>query len=100
MNKTLASLLAGGVLTLGACNKPKPVELTQSRDLFVTTAENIVIEPHYGTDSMFMDGITVKRFAYGNGLSVPNINDSVVYNKGSKEYEALRHLLTVEVEKR
>jgi len=63
--------------------------------LFITTAKEVIIEPHYGLDSMIMDGIIVTRFASGNGLNVPNIKESTVYTKGSPEYASLRPLLTV-----
>ena len=63
---------------------------------FITTSENVSIEPYYEDDHMFLDGIVVTKSAYGNGLSIDNIEESTIYFKGSPEYEALRPLLTVE----
>ena len=102
---SLAGICLAGALALSGCDRVEKPKNVVSTDSFVTTAENVIIEPHYANESpnstrMNMDGIVVKRFAYGNGLDVRRINDSIFYSKGSKEYETLRPLLTVEVEKR
>lgn len=97
-NIAFGATLAGALMTT-ACNNPEnndPLKNYPSETTFVTTAEKVRIEPYYDTDPMFMDGIVVKRFAYGDGSSIPNIEESTKYAKGSPEYEALRHLLTVE----
>jgi len=101
LNKTLTSIivLAGTTMALAGCGNVKDSSQQKNHSnqtTFVTTAREVMIEPHYGTDSILMEGITVKRFAYGNGLYVPNIEESTTYVKGSPEYETLRPLLTVE----
>ena len=102
---SLAGICLAGTLGLNGCNGAEEPKKVVSADYFITTAENVIIEPHYANESpnstrMNMDGIVVKRFAYGNGLDVRRINDSIFYSKGSKEYETLRPLLSVEVERR
>lgn len=94
----LAATLAGAT-TLTGCSKTE--ENNQPKNYsnettFVATAEKVRIEPHYGIDTMFMDGIAVTKFAQGNGLNIPYIKELKIYNKGSPEYKALRPLLTVE----
>ena len=101
-NKILTSIVLAGTMALAGCGnvensiqqKNRPNQTT-----FMTTAREVRIEPHYGTDTILMDGITVKRLAYGNGLYIPNIEESTTYAKGSPEYETLRPLLTVESSK-
>ena len=98
-NKTLTSIILAGTMALAGCGNVEDSSQPKNHSnqtTFVTTAREVRIEPHYGTDSILMEGITVKRFAYGNGLDVPNIEESTTYVKGSPEYETLRPLLTVE----
>ncbi|MCD4759844.1 hypothetical protein K8R33_03075 [archaeon] len=97
-NILLCAALAGTLMTTG-CNKinnKNTLEDRSSETTFVTTAENVSVKPYYGEDPVFMDGITVTTSAYGNGLDVDNIEESVNYARGSPEYKALRPLLTVE----
>lgn len=98
-NKTLISIVLAGTIALAGCgdveNSSKQKN-NSNQTTFVMTAREVRIEPHYGIDPILMDGITVKRFAYGNGLDVPNIEESTTYVKGSPGYETLRPLLTVE----
>ena len=98
-NKTLTSIILAGTMALAECNNVEDSSQPKNHSnqtTFVTTAREVRIESHYGTDPILMEGITVKRFAYGNGLDVPNIEESITYVKGSPEYETLRPLLTVE----
>ena|SRR3989338_4575434 len=98
-NKTLTSIVLAGTMALARCGNVEDSSQQKNHSnqiTFVTTTREVRIEPHYGTDSMLMESITVKRFAYGNGLDVPNIEESITYVKGSPEYETLRPLLTVE----
>ena len=98
VNKTLTSIVLAGTMAMAGCDNVEESSQPKSRSgqtIFVTTAEKLTIEPHYGADSILMDGIVVKRFAYGNGGHIPNIEDSTVYTKGSPEYEALRPFLSV-----
>ncbi len=100
INKTLTSIILTGTMALAGCGNVENSSQSKShsnKTTFVTTAREVKIEPNYSTNSILMDGITVKRFAYGNGLYIPNIEESITYAKGSPEYEALRPLLTVEV---
>lgn len=99
LKTTLEAILVAGVMAITGCNggsNKTPREYRPSETTFVTTAENIRIEPYYGSDPTLMEGIVVTRFAYGDGLSLPNIEESKRYVKGSPEYETLRPLLTVE----
>ncbi|MEX0932913.1 MAG: hypothetical protein WDZ77_02330 [Candidatus Pacearchaeota archaeon] len=99
---TLASIVLAGAMAFTGCNHETNNEQKSDSErqptIFVTTAEKVVIEPHYSDNKIYIDGIVMKRFAYGNGSQVPNIEDSIVYKKGSPEYEALHPLLTVERE--
>ena len=102
LNKTLTSIVLAGTMALAGCgyteNSSQP-KSSSSQTTFLTTAREVRIEPHYGADSMLMDGIVVTRFASGNGSYIPNVEESVTYAKGSPEYKTLRPLLTVEVTK-
>ncbi len=99
---TLASIVLAGAMAFTGCNNGETNKQVdhpnRQQTTFVTTAEKVVIEPHYSDNKIYMEGIVMKRFAYGNGFQVPNIEDSIVYKKGSPEYEALHPLLTVERE--
>ncbi len=91
-------LATGLAAALAGCGRDvkSTIEKEPTIETFVTTAESVIITPHYNSDRIFMDGITVTNFAYGNGLDVPDIKESKMYPKGSPEYETLRPLLTVE----
>jgi hypothetical protein len=99
LKRTLETTLVAGVMAITGCNggsNKTPQKYKPSETTFVTTAENIRIEPYYGTDPTIMEGIIVKRFSYGDGLSLSNVEESKSYVKGSKEYETLRPFLIVE----
>lgn len=102
ITKSLVSMVLVGTLALAGCKHKKntlPKSYSERQSNFVTTAQGVTIKPRYGRDSTIMDGITMKRVVYGNGLDVPNIDDSVIYKKGSQEYETLRPLLTIKKQK-
>ena len=94
LRKNLAAIVLAGAMSLAGCKKEgeetRPERQYSNEVIHLYTARQVRIEPHYGQDSILMDGIVLTKFVH-EGFEVSNL-----YLKNSPEYESLRPLLTVE----
>ena len=87
-----------GIAGLTGCDKPRKIEpktYPQNFTMYVTTANKVELEPYYENPSnhYFMEGIQITKYSRDIKGTFRQISR---YPRGTREYDFLRPLLTVE----